>query len=118
MGDDASGRPVLLLGDFDGNAGTLFYAASTSGARQPFGPIAQAVPRDRFAFLSKYLFPGAAYLAGYDSVSETGRLEYHSFDLDAVGTIAQGVFEFLEVPLPEPGLLYAAADGIWYARSK
>jgi hypothetical protein len=118
IGDDASGRPVLLLGEFDGTAGNLFYAPSTSGARQPFGPIAQGVPPDRFALLSKYLFPGAVYLAGYDSVSETGRLEYHSFDLEAVGTIAQGVFEFLEVPLPEPGLLYAAADGIWYARSK
>jgi hypothetical protein len=111
-------RPVLVLGDFDGTAGTLYYAASTSGARQAFSPIAQGVPPEGFALFSKYLFPGAAYLAGYDAVTETGQLKYHSFDLDAEGTIAQGVFEFLEVPLPVPGLLYTAADGIWYARSK
>jgi hypothetical protein len=118
VGDDASGRPVLMLGDFDGTVGALYYAASTSGARQPFAAIAQRVPPERFALLSKYLFKGAVYLADYDSASMTGRLEYRSFELDAVGTIAPGVSEFLEVPLPDFGLLYATQDGIWYARSK
>jgi hypothetical protein len=125
MGDDPSGsggRPTLLLSAFDGTAGTLLYVASSSGALAPFAPIAQSVPQDRFALMSKNLFPGAIYVAGYDATSKTGRLEYHSFDLDAVGTIAQHVSEFTEVTLPMPGFLYVVPDGdqrgIWYARSK
>lgn len=105
---------VAVLHDVSGGLGTL---STDSGAL-----VAEGVPQGGFAGLYPIMNQGVAYLKGFDSERSVGTLEYWNLSLDARGTVAQNVSEFIRADWPYMGLVYLVPNGdsagLWYARGK
>jgi hypothetical protein len=120
---------VALFNEFDGESGTLSIGSAVcpAGASDCTDkyyaptPIARNVHHPRHEFLDKDedFLPGIAYLADYDTETETGRFEYRNLELGFTSTINDGVADFMYAG---NGVLYSVpygpGAGIWLARAK
>jgi hypothetical protein len=86
------------------------------------GAIADGVPQGGFAGLYPIMKEGVAYLTRFDAASGTFALEYWNRTLDARGSIAENVSEFIRADWPYMGVIYLVPSGdkagLWYARGK
>ncbi|HET9934368.1 MAG TPA: hypothetical protein VFQ35_26880 [Polyangiaceae bacterium] len=105
---------VAVLHDVSKGRGTL---STDSGAL-----VAEGVPQGGFAALYPIMKQGIAYLTHYDSERAVGTLEYWNLELDARGTVAENVSEFMRADWPYMGIVYLVPSGdnagLWYARGK
>jgi hypothetical protein len=120
---------VALFHEFDGESGTLSIGSPVcpAGASDCIDryyaptPIARNVHHPRHDFLDKDddFLPGIAYLANYDTETDTGRFEYRNLELGFTSVINEGVADFMYAG---NGLLYSVpygeGAGIWLARAK
>ncbi|HET9957872.1 MAG TPA: hypothetical protein VFQ61_25415 [Polyangiaceae bacterium] len=116
IADTGSGSAVLQ--DFDGARGTL---AMASGPR--IGQSAgSGVPKWGFVSLTGFGLPGVAFFSQYNFEKGTGNLEYWNVEIDARGIVSNNVSEFMLVPWPHAGVVYAVQNGdqsgVWFARAK
>ena len=105
---------VAVLHDVSKGLGTL---STDSGEL-----VAEGVPQGGFSGLYPIMKEGVAYLKGFDSERSAGTLEYWNLALDARGTVAANVSEFIRADWPYMGLVYLVPNGdnagLWYARGK
>lgn len=105
---------VAVLHDVVNGMGTL---STDAGAL-----VAEGVPQGGFGGLYPMMERGIVYLSGFDAERRVGRLDYWNLVLDARGTIAENVSEFMRADWPYKGIVYLVPSGenagLWYARGK
>lgn len=105
---------VAVLHDVAKGMGTL---STDAGAL-----VAEGVPQGGFSGLYPMMERGIAYLTRFDAERAVGSLEYWNLALDARGTVAENVSEFIRADWPYMGLVYLVPSGdnagLWYARGK
>jgi len=115
---DITRRWQATFDDSDGITGTLSIDSSGSRTFANRRVIARNVRHPRHQFLDVVL-PGIAYIANYDPMHDTGRLEYNNLELGFRGVVSDGVADFIPAG---NGILYTIpfgdARGVWLARAQ